>query len=92
MTGGHPLALPPVNHTAPVPRRIRAVLDGHVAVDATITAPIDAGELRLDISERGLPRDTAAIHERAEAGDLRGRRGPGPGGLSYGYDNTSVAR
>ena len=33
MTAGHPLALPPVNHTAPVPRRIRAVLDGHVVVD-----------------------------------------------------------
>ena len=33
MTAGHPLALPPMNHTAPVPRRIRAVLDGHVVVD-----------------------------------------------------------
>lgn len=35
MTGGHPLALPLVNHTAPVPRRIRAVLDGHIVVDMT---------------------------------------------------------
>lgn len=35
MTGGHPLALPPVNHTAPVPRRIRAVLDRHMVVDTT---------------------------------------------------------
>src|ERR1017187_4747100 len=35
VTGGHPLALPPVNHTAPVPRRIRAVLDGHIVVDTT---------------------------------------------------------
>jgi NADPH:quinone reductase-like Zn-dependent oxidoreductase len=40
---------------------------------AEIAALIDAGELRLDISEHGLLRDTAAIHERAEAGDLRGR-------------------
>ena len=34
---------------------------------------IDAGELRLDISERELLTDTAAIHERDEADDLRGR-------------------
>jgi hypothetical protein len=34
---------------------------------------IDAGELRLDISERELLTDTPAIHQRAEAGDLRGR-------------------
>ena len=40
---------------------------------AEIAALIDAGELRLDISERGLLADTEAIHERAEAGDLRGR-------------------
>ena len=40
---------------------------------AEIAALIDAGELRLDISERELLTDTAAIHERAEAGDLRGR-------------------
>ena len=40
---------------------------------ADIAALIDAGELRSDISERGLLTDTAAIHERAEAGDLRGR-------------------
>ena len=33
---------------------------------------IDAGELRLDISERGLLTDTEAIHERAGAGGLRG--------------------
>jgi NADPH:quinone reductase-like Zn-dependent oxidoreductase len=38
-----------------------------------IAALIDAGELRLDISERGSLSDAAAIHERAEAGDLRGR-------------------
>ncbi len=37
MTGGHPLALPSANHTAPVPRRIRAVLNGRVVVD-TISA------------------------------------------------------
>jgi uncharacterized protein (DUF427 family) len=35
VTGGYPTALPAVNHTAPVPRRIRAVLDGHVVVDTT---------------------------------------------------------
>jgi uncharacterized protein (DUF427 family) len=35
VTGGYPPALPPVNHTAPVPRRIRAVLGGHVVVDTT---------------------------------------------------------
>ena len=35
MTRGYPPTLPPVNHTAPVPRRIRAVLDGHVVVDTT---------------------------------------------------------
>ena len=35
MIGGHPLALPPVNHTAPVQRRIRAVLDGRIGVDTT---------------------------------------------------------
>ena len=40
---------------------------------AEIAALIDAGDLRLDISERGLLTDTAAIHERAEAGELRGR-------------------
>jgi hypothetical protein len=41
---------------------------------AEIAALIDAGELRLDISERGLLTDTAAIHERAEAGEAgRGR-------------------
>ena len=40
---------------------------------AEIAALIDAGELRLDISERGLLSDTSAIHERAEAGELRGR-------------------
>ena len=38
---------------------------------AEIAALIDAGELRLDISERELPSDTSAIHERAEAGYLR---------------------
>jgi hypothetical protein len=40
---------------------------------AEIAAMIDAGEPRLDISERELLTDTAAIHERDEAGDLRGR-------------------
>ncbi len=30
---GYPPTLPPVNHTAPVPRRIRAFLGGHVVVD-----------------------------------------------------------
>ena len=37
-----------------------------------IAALIDAGEPRLDISERGLLSDTAAIHDRAEADDLCG--------------------
>ena len=73
MTGGHPLALPPVNHTAPVSRRIRAVLDGRVVVDATITAPADAGELRWDTSERGLLTDTSAVHDGCVAGQLRSR-------------------
>lgn len=40
---------------------------------AEITAPIDAGEPRWDTSERGLLTDTAAIDERPEAGQLRGR-------------------
>jgi NADPH:quinone reductase-like Zn-dependent oxidoreductase len=40
---------------------------------AEIAGLVDAGELRLDISERALLTDTAAIHQRAEAGDLRGR-------------------
>jgi uncharacterized protein (DUF427 family) len=35
VTGGYPPTLPPVNHTAPVPRRIRALLGGHVVVDTT---------------------------------------------------------
>ena len=35
MTGDYPLTLPPVNHTAPVPRRIRAVLDGRIVLDTT---------------------------------------------------------
>ena len=38
---------------------------------AELAALIDAGELRLDINERALLADSAAIHERAEAGDLR---------------------
>ena len=33
MTGGYPPALPPVNHTAPVPRRIRATLAGQTVFD-----------------------------------------------------------
>ena len=40
---------------------------------AKITAPIDAGELRWDISERELLTDAAAIHDGREAGQLRGR-------------------
>ncbi len=39
----------------------------------SIAALIDAGELRLNISERELLTDTTAIHEPAEAGDLNGR-------------------
>jgi hypothetical protein len=62
--------MPPVNHTD---ARIRAVLDGYVIVDATMTAPIGAGELRWDTSERGLLTGTAAILDRPEAGQLRGR-------------------
>ena len=33
MTGDYPLPLPPVNHTAPVPRRIRATLAGQTVLD-----------------------------------------------------------
>ena len=33
MTGDYPLTLPPVNHTAPVPRRIRATLAGQTVLD-----------------------------------------------------------
>jgi uncharacterized protein (DUF427 family) len=33
VTGGYPPALPPVNHTAPVPRRIRATLAGRTVLD-----------------------------------------------------------
>ncbi len=40
---------------------------------AEIAALIDARALRLDVSERGLLSGTSAIHERAEAGELRGR-------------------
>ena len=40
---------------------------------AEIAAADRRRQLRLDISERGLLADTEAIHERAEAGDLRGR-------------------
>lgn len=38
-----------------------------------IAALIDAGGLRLGISDRGLLTDIAAVHARAVAGDLRGR-------------------
>jgi hypothetical protein len=41
---------------------------------AEIAGLIDAGELRLDISERGLLSDTSVFHERADAGR------PGDGG------------
>ena len=40
---------------------------------AEIAALGDAGEPRLDISERGLLTDTAAFPERAEASELRRR-------------------
>jgi hypothetical protein len=40
---------------------------------AELAAVIGAGERRLDINERALLARSAAIHERAEAGDLRGR-------------------
>jgi len=33
VTGDYPLTLPPVNHTAPVPRRIRATLAGQTVLD-----------------------------------------------------------
>ena len=33
VTGGYPPALPPVNYTAPVPRRIRATLAGQTVLD-----------------------------------------------------------
>jgi uncharacterized protein (DUF427 family) len=33
VTGDYPLTLPPVNHTAPVPRRIRAILAGQTVLD-----------------------------------------------------------
>ena len=33
MTGDYPLTLPPLNHTAPVPRRIRATLAGQTVLD-----------------------------------------------------------
>jgi hypothetical protein len=36
-------------------------------------ARIGAGEMRLDIHKRGLLTDNAAIHQGAEAGDVRGR-------------------
>ena len=39
---------------------------------AKIAGLIDAGELRLDISERGLLADTAALNQRAAARDQRG--------------------
>ena len=51
MTGGHPPALPPVNHTAPVPRRIRAVLDGQVGEIARPAALLIYGD---DATVEGL--------------------------------------
>jgi hypothetical protein len=36
-----------------------------------IAARVDASELRLDISERELLTNTAAIYERAKGGDQR---------------------
>ncbi|MGO9191146.1 MAG: hypothetical protein ACLP8X_22190 [Streptosporangiaceae bacterium] len=52
MTGGHPLALPPVNHTAPVPRRIRAVLDGHIVVDTTSGCMCGSGRTTRSTTSR----------------------------------------
>ena len=40
---------------------------------AKIPALFDAGDLRLNISERELLADAAAVHELAEDGGLRGR-------------------
>lgn len=65
---GRPLVLPAVNHTVPVLRRLRAVLEGQVVVDATIPVLISAGKRRENSSERELLTDTTAIDERAEAG------------------------
>lgn len=66
-----------MNHTD---ARIRAGLDGHVVVGTTMTAPIHAGELRWDTSERGLLTDTAAMLDRPEAGQLCGCAGLAPEG------------
>jgi uncharacterized protein (DUF427 family) len=75
VTGDYPPTLPTVNHTAPVPRRIRAVLDGHVIVDTTSAlyvwewshypqyyipiADIDASVLVDEEHEQKLSRGTA---------------------------------
>ncbi|MGO9900680.1 MAG: hypothetical protein ACLP0J_13540 [Solirubrobacteraceae bacterium] len=61
---------PARSQSCPPPTRTRPPGGGPVA---EIAAPIDAGELRRDTSERGLLTDTAAIHDGPEAGQLRGR-------------------
>ena len=78
MIGGYPPTLPVVNHTAPVPRRIRAVLNGHVVVDTTSAlyvwewshypqyyiplADIDPATLIDEQHEQKLSRGTARRH------------------------------
>jgi hypothetical protein len=47
---------------------------------AEIAALIDAGELPLDISERGLLSDTSGSATAPEAGDMHGRVGLIPEG------------
>ena len=75
----------PVTTLGNVRRRSHAAAGSRSCSNATRTRPpgcgpvaeiaglIDPGELRLDISERALLADAAGIHQRAEAGDLRGR-------------------
>lgn len=82
-----PPPLPPVNHTAPVPRRIRAVVAGHVVLDTTAalyvwesthfpqyyvpSADIDAAFLVDEDHEQKLSRGAARRHGLRVGDDLR---------------------
>jgi Domain of unknown function (DUF427) len=85
VTGGYPPALPPVNHTAPVPRRIRATLAGQTVLDTTSAlyvwewphypqyyiplADIDPAVLVDEQHEQKLSRGTARRYS-LQAGDV----------------------
>lgn len=82
-----PPPLPTVNHTAPVPRRIRAVLDGRTIVDTTAAlyvwewphypqyyipiADVDASVLVDEHHEQHLSRGTASRYGLRTVGGVR---------------------